>query len=318
MTLSVIGACCCSYPSSKTEDAGSTGIKSIKESTTSGNILIVADESFQPIIEAEIDAFEHLYPESKIRAKFLPGEIAIQEMLRNDSVRLAIATRRLNYSEVQALEAQQTTGRMSLLATDAIALIVHKDNRDSSLTYSELIDVLTGTITQWKDIRATSKLGDIQLVFDHGASSTVQFLQDSILSGKTLTEKSIAGKSNPEVLAYVGKTPNALGIIGVSWISDQDDQTAAIFKQDIRVVGIEKLGGCSYPGFFYQPYQAYIHQKCYPLTREVYAILREARVGLGTGFVAFLAADPGQRIIHKAGLVPERSITRVVRFPAKN
>lgn len=289
----------------------------VRESSTSGDITIVVDESFQPIIEAEISNFEFRHKKAKIKALYLPGEEAIRTMLDNDSIRMAIATRELNYEEVTYLESQDVKERHSLIATDAIALIINRENTDSTLTGEELRQVLKGEITRWDQINPDSRLGALQLVFDHAMSSTVQYIREEVLQGDSLRKDVVAGKSNPEVLEYVGNTPNAIGIIGVSWISDQDDKTAAVFKEDIRVMALEPEVECSYEGRFFQPYQGYIHQRCYPLTRGVFSILREPRIGLGTGFVAYLASDPGQRIIHKAGLVPERGITRLVRFPEK-
>ena len=291
--------------------------KYMKESSTVGDITIVVDETLQPIIEEEIETFMFRHKRSKIKAIYLPGEEAIQAMLNSDTLRLVVSSRELTYDEEQMLLKQKTKARPSLIATDAISIIINKANLDSTLSLQHLKGILSGEIKDWKEINPASKLGEIILAFDHAQSSTVQYVQSDILGDVPLREDVVAGKSNPEVLEYVGKNKNAIGITGVSWISDRDDKTAAVFKENITVMALEKSGDCSYEGTYFQPYQGYIHQKCYPFTRGIYAVLREARIGLGTGFVAFLASDPGQRIFHKAGLVPERGITRVVKLPPK-
>ena len=293
----------------------------VRESTTAGDISIVVDETLQPLLQAEIENFEFLYEGASIHPVYLPGEEAISAMLEQDSLRLVVATRELTYEETKYLETQNTKAKFSHIATDAIGLIIHKDNLDSVLTKEMLPKVFSGEISQWDQINPSSKLGKIQLVFDNAQSSTVQFIRDSVLGDQPLREDVIAGKSNPEVLEYVGSTPNALGIIGVSWISDQDDQQAQRFRSSIRVMELEVDSTCSfveaYGERFYQPYQGVVKERCYPLARGIYAILREPRIGLGTGFVAHLASDAGQRIILKAGMVPERAITRMVKFPER-
>ena len=65
---------------------------------------------------------------------------------------------------------------------------------------------------------------------------------------------------------------------------------------------------------FYQPYQAYIAQKSYPLVRDIMMISREARSGLASGFMAFVASDKGQRIVLKSGLVPATMPIRIVEI----
>jgi phosphate transport system substrate-binding protein len=50
----------------------------------------------------------------------------------------------------------------------------------------------------------------------------------------------------------------------------------------------------------------------YPLTREIYVINTEPRVGLATGFAAFLASERGQRIILKSGILPNTQPYRII------
>ena len=305
-------------PSVSSDSAVSPGKR---ESTTSGDIAIVVDETLKPIIQAEVDNFEFLYENASINPIYLPGEAAIEALLNQDSLRLVVASRELQYEEREFLKEQKTAAKYTLVATDAIALIIHQDNLDSVLTKEMLPKIFSGEITNWNQINPDSKLGEVQLVFDNAQSSTVQFILEKVIPGKSLRKDVNAGKSNPEVLEFVANTPNALGVIGVSWISDQDDSQARGFRKNIRVMELEVDSTCSfvdaYGEKFYQPYQGVVKEGCYPLSRGIYAILREPRIGLGTGFVAHLASDAGQRIILKSGLVPERAITRMVKFPEK-
>ena len=64
----------------------------------------------------------------------------------------------------------------------------------------------------------------------------------------------------------------------------------------------------------FKPYQAYMVDKIYPLTRDIYIINAEPRNGLVTGFSSFVASDKGQRIILKAGIIPAVAPTRVVNM----
>ena len=324
MWLVLISVCSCMSPATSGDPSVSSDPSTPsgkRESTTAGDISIVVDETLRPIIQAEVENFEFLYQNASINPVYLPGEAAIEALLEEDSLRLVVASRELNFEEREYLKEQKTAAKYSLIATDAIALIIHRDNLDSVLTKEMLPKIFTGEITDWNQINPASKLGSVQLVFDHAQSSTVQFILEKVIPGQRLREDVNAGKSNPEVLEFVGNTPNALGVIGVSWISDQDDSQARGFRNNIRVMELEVDSTCSfvdaYGEKFYQPYQGVVKEGCYPLSRGIYAILREPRIGLGTGFVAHLASDAGQRIILKSGLVPERAITRMVKFPEK-
>ena len=97
-----------------------------------------------------------------------------------------------------------------------------------------------------------------------------------------------------------------MGLIDVSWICDPDDSVSHKFKQAIKVMAITGDSGS------YRPYQAYIAQKQYPLLRDAIMVSREARSGLASGFIAYVASDKGQRVVLKLGLVPATMPIRIV------
>ncbi|MGC4021621.1 MAG: hypothetical protein QM734_06615 [Cyclobacteriaceae bacterium] len=65
---------------------------------------------------------------------------------------------------------------------------------------------------------------------------------------------------------------------------------------------------------YLKPYKAYILIKKYPLSRDIFIISREAHSGLGTGFLAYVASEKGQKIVLKAGLVPATAPVRLVQI----
>ena len=65
---------------------------------------------------------------------------------------------------------------------------------------------------------------------------------------------------------------------------------------------------------YYHPYQASIYNKSYPFTREVYLISRETFAGLGSGFIAWMTNEKGQKIVLRSGLVPATMPIRIQQF----
>ncbi len=105
---------------------------------------------------------------------------------------------------------------------------------------------------------------------------------------------------------------NALGIVSVNWISDKNDSLTRGFLKKIKVVAVTSEFD-SEGDDFYRPYQAYIADKSYPFIREVYTISRETFTGLGSGLIAFIAGESGQRIILKMGMVPATMPVRIIQ-----
>ncbi len=285
----------------------------LNETPTRGNIRIAADESFKLLVDTQVQTFMSLYAYAVIAPRYLPEADVIADLL-NDSVRAIVVTRDLTQQERDRLLAGQVVARTTKIAYDAVALILHKDNPDEKIRYDQVAGIMDGSLTNWKQLNPKSSLGDIVVVFDNKKSGNFRFLQERFLKDKALPSNLYAVNSNPEVLEYVRNNPDAIGVIGVNWISDRDDTTSNNFLKDIRIAAIGREGDTEGEGDFIQPYQWYIADASYPFKREVYAICRESFTGLGTGFVQFVAGDAGQRIVLKSGLVPATMPVRLVQF----
>ena len=285
------------------------------DTATAGEIDIAVDETYKPIMEAEIAAFEAIYTHAKINVHYLPEAEAYQKLL-NKEVRLVIGSRGLNNEEIKVFEEWRITPKEVKLATDAIALITHRENSIARMDQETLKGVLNGSIKNWADVPGAEEMeGIVSLVFDHGKSSTVRYLRDVLLSGDSLTSDAFSAKGNEKVIDYVSENKLAIGVIGVNWISDRDENSTREFLEKVNVLELPAPEGGTDPGEYFQPYQGYIAQKNYPLIRPVYSVSREARMGLGTGFVSFVAGEKGQRVFLKAGLLPEYIPVRIVEFP---
>lgn len=278
---------------------------------SSGVIAIAADESFEPIIQEEIDVFESLYPLAGIVPRYTTEVEAINLLLK-DSVRLAIATRTLTEEEMNSFHSRKFYPREIKLATDALALIVNRANPDSLLSVRDFRRILTGEAKSWKQVNPRSGLKEIQVVFDNKNSSTVRFVMDSVCGGKPLAAENVSAlKTNQQVIDFVAKNPEAIGVIGVNWLGNRSDTTNLSFKEEIRVMAVSAEDVAT-PENCYKPYQAYLYYGNYPLARPIYAILNDPRNGLPWGFTSFMTSDKGQRIILKSGLVPATQPVRIV------
>ena len=277
------------------------------DTPTSGSIKISADESLRPIVETELTTFEGIYTQANIDCNYSSESDAI-DLLMKDSVRLVIATRHLTAEEKKYFDDINVPVRQVDVATSGIAVIVNKNNRDTTLTVDEIRQILQGKVSTWDQLGGQSKNG-IEIVFDHPNSGMVRHLKDSIAQVKTLPANCYAANNNQAVVDFVSKNENALGFIGLEWISDEDDSVTNNFLGRVQVAAI----AVSKDSAYYQPYQAYLALKQYPLPKRITVIIREARSGLGNGFLAFFASEPGQRIVLKAGLLPATMPIRIVQ-----
>lgn len=283
------------------------------DTPTGGEILILADESYEPLIQVQIDTFQKIYKYAKINVRYLPEAELFDQLMNNDTVRIAITARDLNDAERKDFEAQKIIPRNLKIASDAVALIVNSENKDTLITTEQLKSILLSKYYTWNELNKGGIKDSILIVFDRNGSANARFLKEKFLGDKPFPSNSYATSSNASVVDYVSKTKGAIGVIGVNWISDSDDSTANAFLKKIKVLGVSQLDTNGVQTEYYKPYQAYIALKNYPLTRDVMIINREGRNGLGTGFASFVAGDKGQRMIRLMGLLPATMPVRIIQ-----
>ena len=272
---------------------------------SSGAISFASDESFSPIIDEEVQVFESIYREAKLTPIYTNEYDAIN-MLMKDSIQLVIASRNFTKKELENLKARNYLPVAIPLAYDGLSLIINRENKDSCISVKDIKRVLSGEAKKWSDIVPGSKRGEILVVFDNSKSSTVTYCVDSILDGKLINSPNIvASNTSKEVIDYVEKTPNAIGIIGSNWLNDKRDTTNTTFKKNIHVMQVS-IKEKATPMNSWKPYQAYLLDGRYPFVRTIYAIVVDPHKALPWSFANYISNPKGQLILFKTGLLPYR------------
>ncbi len=259
-----------------------------------GKIYISVDETFKPVIDSQIKVFQNSFPEAEIIADYKSEAECLRD-LENDSTRMVIVTRGLTKEESKGFkEKLRFTPSWGLIAYDAIAVVLNKKSKLDYLSTSEIKSMLNGTAG-----------GDYEIVLDGlSATSTVRYAKDSLLKGEALGPKVVAAKSSEAVIEYVQKNENAIGLIGVSWVGDNEDDQQVRFLQSVKLARL-RCETCPEEEYAL-PFQANIALGKYPFVRGIFYILKENYEGLGRGFVNFLIYERGQLIFKRAYLLPGR------------
>ena len=295
--------------------------KKAESTQTSGIATIACDASFENILSQEIDVFEYSYNNKRRQAWVIPYYVSQREAIDSlmdpdNSVRTIVTARRLTKQEKARLHNRKLKPREQRIAVDAIALIVNEKNPQDVISLKELRQILSGEIKTWDEMWPT-KLDTIRVVFDQNGSSIMQFMRDSICGGVRFGSNVYAEQSARDVFDAVTSRPNALGIVGVSWVSaDMDgtviskeemrarstanDTTMLEFNPAIKVMAVAGDGSVQ----AYKPYQAYIFDGRYPLFRSVYMITTTVGGTLNNAFYSFVTGMQGQKVIQLTGVLP--------------
>ena len=273
------------------------------ENKESKIIPLYLEESFKPLFETSIYTFEGQNPLADFDAHYVTETEAIEAFVDGKTSTISI-TRDFTADEKARLRLSQIEVKSDQIAKDAVAIIINPQNPDSTLTVDQLKRIISGKDTLWNGLKT-----GINVVFDNINSANFNYMKN--LAGMNSVSKNVfAVKSNEEVIEYVKNNKSAIGIIGVNWISDEDDPQALAFRDGLTVVAVAEEEGKDY----FKPYQAYIYTKEYPLTRELWMINKSGRTSKNTAFILFMLADKGQLIIQKSSLIPANMVARMIQM----
>lgn len=264
-----------------------------KGSFNEGTLHISCDETFKPVMDAQVQVYEALYPNAKIFVHYKPEAECFKDFLV-DSIKMVITTRMMSKGEEEKLADSLHVGaEQVVVARDLIAVIVNPSSKDSFFSMQEIRDLLTGK----------SKENLIPVFDGTRETSTVRFMIDSILKGQRLGKNVVAAESSVEVVNYVSRTPNAVGFVGYSWIGNIDDTSQVNYMKKVKTAYIESTDSA---GAYVKPSQFFIYTKSYPMIRDlVYVVKERDSYGLAHGFAHFLTlGDKGQLIFRRAYLMP--------------
>jgi len=279
-----------------------TGKVAAIETPSSGTAKFAADESFQPIINQELEVFKHLNSRANLEPVY-GTENDVLRLLLNDSVRFAILSRDLNADEKKIMAGRKLVPVVNRIAIDAIALIVNQASKDTLITVNEIKKMLAG-----------QNRAGTNIVFDNPNSSIVRYLK-SFSGVNDFKQRNIyALKDNKEVIKYVDQHQNSIGIIGLNWLDDAPGTDYADAVKNVKVMAVRDESSKTAPNQYFTPSQNTLSLKQYPLSRGLYIINCTGKVGLNMGFAHFILSARGQMIILRSNLLADSIPERVIQI----
>ncbi len=252
-----------------------------------GKITVAVDESFKPIADAQIQAYQAHYPEAEFDVIYTPEQKAIGQMLK-DSADLVIVSRELTENEQAYYTNREREYQPAIMALDAVVLIANKSSTIEELTVSNIESILKG------------EKSDIKFVFDNSSSSNLNLMLETFNIDTVNKANIYASKGTEDVFNFVENSKNAIGLIGLNWISDKHDKEGMALKKRIKIIGIDKEDGTD---LTYATIST-IKSMEYPFVKVIYLHTTQNGWGVAMGFIRFACTQIGQLVVEKMGLQP--------------
>lgn len=102
------------------------------------------------------------------------------------------------------------------VAIEPFTFVVNKNVKINSLTKEQLIEIFSGTITNWKDVGGDDT--KITLIMRQVSSGTRKTIQSEVMDNKGFTTNGVVQDSNGAVKKTVANTPNSIGYVDFAYV----------------------------------------------------------------------------------------------------
>jgi phosphate transport system substrate-binding protein len=206
---------------------------------------------------------------------------------------ITISARKMSPDEKMYADAVGISLIETPVALDAFVIIVNPDNPVTTLTIKQIQDVYTGKITNWKEVGGNdAKINP----YVRNANSGSQELMESMVM------KDLDIMAFPEAPIVISSMFGAIDIVG----SDVNSicYTVFYYKERIFKDAIFKTKSIAIQGIY--PEKESIGNNSYPLTAEVYAVIRSDLDRSSTAYKLYelLQTETGKKVIAESEYVP--------------
>lgn len=243
--------------------------------TPSKTVTISGSTSVGPLIEKEAEKFKQENTGTNVEINQIGSSAGIKDAI-NGTVEIGMSSRDLKEEEI-------SEGLVEVeVAFDGMAVITSKNNKIDSLKLSDVKDIYTGKITNWKEVGG--KDSQIVVVSREDGSGTRDAFQEIVgYTSEELYKESIIGDGSGNIKTTVAGNSHAIGFISFEYI---DDSVNAVKIDDIAPIAENVKNGE------------------YKLTRPFLLVYKEENLKEnGNKLIDFILSKEGQNIVEESGLI---------------
>ncbi|HOV21084.1 MAG TPA: phosphate ABC transporter substrate-binding protein [bacterium] len=194
---------------------------------------------------------------------------------------IANSSRPMKKEELKTAISKGIDPKANVIANDAISVIVNPSNPISDLTLSQIKDIYTGKISNWKELGGENQ--KIVVVSRDTASGTFECFNEIVLKNEKVKPDALMQASNQAIVNIVKRTEGAIGYVGLGYLGS-----------DVKAVKVNGI----------YPSKETVLNGTYPISRVLFMYTNGTPKGLVKNFIDFVKSKKGQEIVKEEGFVP--------------
>ena len=276
---------------------------------TAGSIEIYVDRSDSLLLVEWIELFQMNYPKAKVKPIFASHQ-QIMKWLEVDSLKKAfIINKKLSNEQKEHLAVHRNcTVHETPLAKSSLVFISDKQSNIQEIKNNDIISHfsdLAKPLSYFNEIVCdTLGIQIDQLKYYIISKTKRKFYLNGI--------KLVQFKSDQEIIDYVQKHKNSLGLISLNSIGNNYNKRAVENQSKVRILKVQSNEDS--PHF---PFQSQIKANQYLFIQDIVAYDLQGYSGLANGFITYVNSQPGQIICKKNGLIPSNDVGRTIEIDTK-
>lgn len=200
---------------------------------------------------------------------------------------IAMASRDLKTEEALKFKEAKKEIVKTLIAYDALTVIVHPGNKVSQLTREQIEKIYTGEIKNWKEVGGE----DLKIVAysRESSSGTYEYFKEEVLDDKNYAADILSMPATGAIVQSVSQTKGAIGYIGLAYESKSVKNLAVSYDQGKTYVA---------------PSVKAAMDKSYPISRPLFFMYEKVNADKVKETIEFTLSEEGQKIVSEIGYVP--------------
>ena len=238
------------------------------------------------------EAYQSIHPDINISVTGGGSGTGITA-LANGTVDIANASRSIKPEEIESMRADGIDPVETIVARDAIAVIVNPSNPVQRLTLEQISAIYSGIINNWNEVGGENR-PIVRLSRETNSGTHVYFLEEVLRLGdpdnNTLfSPNTLLLPSSEGITSEVRDNPNAIGYDGLGYVTPE-----------VKVLEVAVSKGSNY----YFPSAKTVNDKTYPIARDLYMYTAGQPSGINKDYLDWIFSPQAQALVEELGFVP--------------
>ena len=200
---------------------------------------------------------------------------------------IAQSSRKMKIDEKLKIQENGKAVKETVIAFDALTVVVNPSNPVSQLTREQLEGIFTGKISNWKQVGGP----DLKIIVysRETSSGTYEFFKEHVLNKKNFAQSALLMAATGAVVQSVSQTKGAIGYIGLAYL-----------EKGVKAIKVSYDKGKT----FITPSVQTAMNKTYPITRPLYYYYLSTVQARINPLIQYILSPEGQKIVLNEGYIP--------------